>query len=189
MKFTLPAQQIHESQKKLQELILYISLKSESDAHFGKVKLNKLLFFADFLAFKYLGKSITGQDYQALQQGPCPKSMLPVMSAMQDIGDIAIRDSDYYGFKQQRVFSLRRPNLNLFSGGEIALIDELITRNWDKNGTELSDESHEFLGWQLAQKGETIPYEVALLGNRQPTPKEREYGQSLEKLALQVLAA
>src|SRR5947208_1728757 len=136
-------------QKKLQELILYISMKSETDKRFGKVKLNKLLFYADFLAYVYLGESITGQDYQALPQGPCPKCMLPVMEAMKELGEIAIREADYYGFKQQRIFSLRRPDLRPFSGDQIALIDELITRNWTKNGKDLSDESHAFNGWKL----------------------------------------
>ena len=61
-----------ENMEKLRELILYICRASESDEAFGKVKLNKLLFFSDFSAYVDLGQSITRQDYKKLKQGPVP---------------------------------------------------------------------------------------------------------------------
>ena len=52
---------------KLRELVLYIAVLSEGDPAFGKVKLNKLLFFADFTAYLSFGKPITGHEYQKTQ--------------------------------------------------------------------------------------------------------------------------
>ena len=58
----------------------------------------------------------------------------------------------------------------------------------DKNNTEVSDYSHQFMGWQLAELGEDIPYECALVSiNDDLTSEEREYGKGLHNLASQVL--
>ena len=47
----------------------------------------------------------------------------------------------------------------------------------------MSDVSHRFIGWQLAELREAIPYDVALLEVRRPTEEEIEWGRSLEPLA------
>ncbi len=47
---------------KLVELILYIADKCENDPHFGKTKLNKILFFSDMLYYGFFGNAITGVE-------------------------------------------------------------------------------------------------------------------------------
>lgn len=177
-----------EQDAKLRELILLIAIRSEGDEPFGAVKLNKLLFYCDFLAYVNFGKAITEQDYQALPQGPAPRRMRPVLDAMQAEGDIAVRKQDYYGRDQQRTFAQRSPDISKFKFEEIELVDRLIKEFWGKDATTMSIMSHQFLGWKLAGPGETIPYCVALVGSREPTPEERKRGLSLESLARQCLA-
>jgi len=41
-----------------EELVLYFSSRSDDDPKFSATKLNMLIFFADFLAYAYLGKPI-----------------------------------------------------------------------------------------------------------------------------------
>src|SRR5687767_3702503 len=86
---------------KLAELILFIAHRSECDERFGAVKLNKLLFFSDFLAYGRLGSSITGQDYQKLQHGPAPRKLLPVVREMEESGDFAWKERDGYAGRTQ----------------------------------------------------------------------------------------
>lgn len=64
--------------RKRRELILYLASRSEEDPRFSSTKLNKLLFYCDFTAYRQLGQSITGHGYQKLQFGPAPKAMLPI---------------------------------------------------------------------------------------------------------------
>lgn len=172
---------------KLRELILHISLQSDGDRSFGSVKLNKLLFFADFLAYIKYGHSITGEEYQKLQWGPAPRRMKPVLDEMQNDHEIAIRVTDAYSLPQQRPLALREPNLSPFSPQEIALVDRLISQHWGVSGSRISDESHQFIGWQLASVGETIPYEVALVSTRELTEDEIGVGRKLENVAQQSL--
>ena len=70
-------------EQKLRELILLIARSSERDEHFGATKLNKILFYSDFWAYRKLGRSITGEVYRKLEHGPAPKRLLPVVRRME----------------------------------------------------------------------------------------------------------
>lgn len=41
--------------RKMKELILYLASRSEEDPRFSATKLNKLLFYCDFTAYRRLG--------------------------------------------------------------------------------------------------------------------------------------
>ncbi len=164
--------------EKLQNLILYISLKSNGDNTYGKVKLNKLLFHSDFGAFRAFGESITGEPYFALQQGPAPKYMLPTLMAMEEMKLLAIQPQTFYGYPQAKPVALVAPNLDLFTAPQIALVDSVIEQSWGKTAREMTDDSHEFIGWKLASLKEEIPYAVALVGDAS------SYKASSENLAI-----
>ena len=51
--------------RKMKELILYLAARSEDDPRFSSTKLNKLLFYCDFTAYRQLGRSITGHPGSA----------------------------------------------------------------------------------------------------------------------------
>ena len=76
----------------------------------------------------------------------------------------------------------------VFSGEEIWLIERLIKKHWGKTAKQMSRLTHGFLGYKLAKIGETIPYNVALVGWRAPTVEEQKYGIKLELDAAQALA-
>lgn len=173
---------------RLREMILLIAMRSEGDERFGAVKLNKLLFYSDFLAYVHFGESITGQEYQALPRGPAPRRMLPVVNRMIEKAELAIRKHDYYGKDQQRAFAQRPPNIAYFTFEELELMDRVIKMFWGQSATAISNTSHRFPGWKLAKKGETIPYSVALIGEREPTLAERKRGLELEATARGYLA-
>lgn len=173
---------------KLRELILYIAFRSEADERFGKTKLYKLLFHADFLSFLKFGHPITGYEYEALKNGPAPKHIKQLLDEMHG-SQLVIRPTDFYGRIQHKPIWVRKPDIDKkFKAHEIALVDELIQKNWTKTATEMSEESHLFFGWQFAKRGQTIPYSTALVSRRMPTPAEIEHGRSLEPLARERLA-
>lgn len=166
--------------EKLRELILYICLISEGDEAFGSVKLNKLLFFSDFNAYLEYGQPITGQEYQKLKNGPAPRVMLSLLADMQSRNEIVIADRKYHGLPQKKPLALREPELAQFTAQEIALVDQSLYRFRNMNASEISHESHRFLGWQLAREGETIPYETALLDDRELTQQEKSRAKDLD---------
>ena len=172
---------------KLRELVLLIATLSEGDKPFGAVKLNKLLFFADFLAYLNFGESITGHEYQRLPQGPAPRRLLAVVPAFAKPpgpdADVAVRVKDYHGYAQNRPLALRAPDTDVFTDSQIALVEGLVAECWGRSARQMSDLSHNFPGWRLAKNGETIPYQVALVSLREPTMEERRIGVELEGCA------
>jgi len=47
-------------QRRLEELILYIATRTADDESFGRTKLAKVFFYADFVAFGDEGAPLTG---------------------------------------------------------------------------------------------------------------------------------
>jgi Protein of unknown function (DUF4065) len=172
---------LNPKDKKLREVALYLSDKSQGDETFGATKLNKLLFYADFLAYLNFGKPITGQEYFRLPKGPAPRRWVPVRDQMIKDGDLRIKKAEFHGFPQDKPIALRDPDLSDFSGEEIALIAKLVELHRGKTASEISDESHGFIGWKLAAEKETIPYEVVRLRKRPLTEKEHRYAISMAK--------
>lgn len=166
---------------RLKELILHVARQSEADESFGAVKLNKILFAADFDAYIKFGKSITGQDYFALEQGPAPRHLKPVLERMVEEGEAAIREDDFHGYRQRRTFALREADLSQFKSEEIALVDSIIQKLWGRTGANISFASHQFIGWKVAAEREVIPYSVGLVCRRELTKGEQEVARKLEQ--------
>lgn len=57
-----------------------------------KTRLNKLLFYADFLHFKKTGYSISGCSYRAIPYGPVPSHFHELFGLLQDQGYIRIEE-------------------------------------------------------------------------------------------------
>jgi len=169
-----------EGTDKLRELVLYVCTASEGDEAFGSVKLNKLLFYSDFFSYLQHGVSITGQEYQKLKNGPAPRLMLPLLNDMTELEQLAIAERRYYGHPQKKPVALREADLSRFSAQEIAIVSHVLRTFQNYNGMQISEFSHNVLGWQLAEEGETIPYSSVLLRRRELTAQERQWAHDLD---------
>jgi hypothetical protein len=169
---------------KFKELILYIAQQSEGDSTFGATKLNKILFFCDFLSYRAYGDPITGQRYFKLPFGPAPRPLVPVVKELIEEGACIKVQRSHFGLPQETIFAKREANLDVFKPREIALADFVLRQLRDNDATQVSDLSHEFIGWQLAGDREDIPYETIFLGDPRKltlTEEEIQYGQRLSK--------
>lgn len=174
---------------KFRELVLFISERSQGDTAFGITKLNKLLFFSDFIAYRAFGESITGARYQKLDWGPAPRPLVPMLERLEQQGDITTVKTNYFGRVQDRVVPKRPPVLDRFSAREIDLVAQIIDGLWGSNANEVSGIAHKFVGWRAANMHEDIPYETILIANRpEVTESIRRRGVELEPLAKRFLA-
>jgi hypothetical protein len=151
--------------RKTKELILYLAAKSEADPRFSATKLNKLLFYCDFTAYRRLGRSITGHSYWKLQFGPAPKAMLPILNQMQQDGDCDEIKKDYFGREQRWVRARRSSEISAFSSEELRMADQIVEELWESSAVEVSDLAHDFIGWKAAVLNEVIPYETVFVGD------------------------
>lgn len=154
---------------KMKEMIVYIADRSALDDRFGATKLNKILFYADFIAYKELGKPITGSPYQRLRNGPAPVKLLPAQDALVMEGRVSVETRAFHGWTQKVTKAKTPANLKEFSEPELQIVNDVIESLWKETATGVSDMSHEFIGWKLARNGEEIPYCVALVKAPDPT--------------------
>lgn len=167
---------------KFKELVLYIAEKSVEDPMFGATKLNKILFFADFLAYGGFGKPITGATYQRLDRGPAPVQLLPVQRELVDEGSAVVIERKYFNYPQKRLMPLREADLSAFSAEQISLVDGIIEALRHHSAAEVSFLSHvNVLGWQIAGEREEIPYEAVFLSAEPLTPADIRRGQELAR--------
>ena len=116
-----------DGEARLRELILYVAAKCQGDPRFGATKLNKILWWSDFLAYGQRGRPITGVEYMRLAQGPVPKRYLPVSQWMQQAGELGISVvATRGGYEQKRPVALRAAKLDVFSADDIAIVDQVI---------------------------------------------------------------
>ena len=164
---------------KFKELILHIAARSFEDQYFGATKLNKLLYFADFLSYEERGLPITGASYQRLNQGPAPKEILQAIRELEAENKAEQFERRVYGKKQRRLIPKVEADLSAFKAEEIALVDGIIDKFKSMSATELSHLTHQIPGWQIAQDRETIPYPSVFLAWDPPTPRDLARGREL----------
>jgi len=155
----------HADDPRMRELILYLATRSDSDWRFSTAKLTQLLFLCDFSAYRRLGRSISGQTYQKLRVGPSPIDLLSRLEQMLAEGDCAEIEAPHFGHPHKKLVARRPPDLAVFTPEELALADQIVADLWESDAKEVSELSHDFIGWKAAELGETIPYETVLVGD------------------------
>jgi hypothetical protein len=152
----------------------------QTDESFGMVKLNKIMFNAEFHMYSRTGDPITGADYQALEQGPALRRMVPLVIELEQETALAIKHESVGELTRNRPIALRTPDLGWFTADELSQIETGITEAWGKSAKDMSEVSHEFVGWKLSRIGETIPYETVFAMKPRPlTERERQIGHEL----------
>jgi uncharacterized phage-associated protein len=132
-----------QSYDKLKNIILYFIDKCEG---VFTTKMNKLLFYADFLSYKSRGVGISGLAYKAIQYGPVPSQWDVVYGLMDDINHEIIEFPS--GNSGEILFSEMQPDLNLFSEGEINTLDAVLRRFKNHTANDISQTSHQEDAWK-----------------------------------------
>ncbi len=176
---------------KFQELVLYVAQQSEGDPNFGKTKLNKILFFVDFLGYGIFGRSVTGATYQRRDFGPVPREIAAARRALLDQGAATIEFQRRFNYPQERLIAKRGANLSVFSPDERRLVDDVIHELWRHSAISVSALTHREMGWRFADDREVIPYNTVFLSARGLTATDEAHGRyyALHRDALATPAA
>ncbi|MEA3029120.1 MAG: hypothetical protein QOG13_445 [Sphingomonadales bacterium] len=172
---------VPKGRQKFRELIVYVSAKCETDPSFGATKLNKILFYADMTAFERFGEPLTGEAYLRLDRGPAPMTLLPVRRGLVAEGAIRVDERQTMGnHTQKRLVALRSADTDLFTQGELRIVDEIINDLWGKTADEVSRDSHR-IAWHALGEREMIPYEAAFLSDELPTAHDISEARELNE--------
>lgn len=159
-KFDLPG-----GEGRLREMVLYVCERCAEAKRFGKVKLNKILWRADFTAFAERGLPVTGRSYIKLAAGPAPAEMPPMLAEMESKGLIVFERRELSNdYVEERPRALVEPSLRLFSPDDLRFIDSAISFYWNKSATQASELSHRIM-WRSRSFEDPIPYEAVYLSD------------------------
>ena len=169
-------------QGRFDEVVIYVATRLGPEAALGRVKLAKLLMHSDFMAYRLLGRSITGATYEKWEHGHLPRELVMTEKDLQTQGTIRIESEKYYGKTLKRITAHREPRMADFSDEEIEIIESAIHAFGHESATYLSHLSHQELGWRLAGYREEIPYNTVFLSYVGPSDEDVRRGEELASL-------
>ncbi|MDR1975256.1 MAG: SocA family protein [Bacteroidales bacterium] len=141
--------------KKALNAVLYIASNlKRSDFH----KIFKILYFADRNHLSDYGRSITGDTYIAMDDGPVPSNLYDIFKSVR--GDGFFKDNGEFSllFKVvswDLIKPLKEPNLDHLSKTDMHYIDQALKEYGDMSWDEVREKSHDY-AWRNTAKNTPI---------------------------------
>jgi len=149
------------SLEKFTEMVVYFSEQMQP----FKTKMNKLLFYADFLMFKQSCFSISGVRYNAIDMGPVPNNFQSIFEYLANNDEIDVFYTQFdQGYTGERFVPRKdRPfNSGWFSESELQVLSKVTAAFKTTSTTEMIELSHLEEAWKKNEKNkQTISYEYA----------------------------
>jgi uncharacterized phage-associated protein len=146
-----------QSVDKLKNILLYYI--EQGDGVFF-TKMNKLLFYTDFLAYRLTGKGMTGLCYKAIAHGPVPLHWDRVYSFYNDIDQEIVQYPD--GRAGTKLVSKLSPDKSYFTEDELEMLEYIHQRFKKESPTQISETSHQEEAWkQYLNSDRLISFEMA----------------------------
>jgi transcriptional regulator with XRE-family HTH domain len=124
-------------------------------------KMNKLLFYADFLNYKRTGYSISGMTYQAIPRGPVPQRYDGLYG---NVSDIVERKDEYFpnDVSGERFIGTVEFDPTDFNDEEIKTLEKVINRFKNTPTKDIELISHDEPAWHENEKTRNlISYQYA----------------------------
>lgn len=140
--------------RKVEEMVKFFAANGS-----GITKLNKMMFYGDFLHFKRHGISISGLRYQAIHYGPVPVHYSTVYDNIPGLEKSVQLEGD---LERITYYSSSEADMSVFSPNEKASLEAVEQLLGGLTTSEIVELSHKENAWQdhYAQK-EIIPYSDA----------------------------
>lgn len=173
MRISVPQEKVD----KFREVLLYILNKVGAKPNVGQTVIYKLLYFMDFDYYELYEEQLIGAKYQKNHYGPTPMEFAKIVQQMEKDGDLTEVKNKYFEHSQTKYLARRAPNLSVLSAQELQVIEDVLCRLSDKNGSEISAYSHGDVPWLATEEGQVIDYDLAFYRN--PPYSQRQYTEDV----------
>jgi uncharacterized phage-associated protein len=135
--------------KKFTEMVVYFTM--EAQPQLWKTKINKMLFYADFLNFKKAAVSISGCRYRAIDMGPVPNNFNSLFDYIAENDHI---DIDAIPFPNGSIGEQFLPNKtrklddSVLSSTERETLNEVVEKFKKVKTNQIIDLSHKEEVWE-----------------------------------------
>jgi len=144
------------SLSRLKNIMLYILNRCDE---VWCTKMNKLLFYVDFLSYRERGMAMTGLSYKAIDFGPVPDRWDRVYSEFSEVKQELRQVGDFVG---SVLTASQEADMSVFSDDDIKILDTVCSSFGSKTSREISRMSHEEKAWIAHHTNhERIPFSEA----------------------------
>lgn len=146
---------------KFTEMVVFFSEKIEP----FKTKMNKLLFYADFLMFRKSCFSISGVRYKAINMGPVPNNFNSIFEYLVNTGKIEILYTQFpkgYIGEQCKTKNGRSFKEDIFTEKELDVLYTVADKFKNTTTSDMISISHKEEAWKQNEKNKNeISYQYA----------------------------
>jgi uncharacterized phage-associated protein len=147
---------------RFREAVAYIAWKMKDDPSFGRVKLAKTLFYADFEWYAGEGEPLTGATYHHWPYGPFPPILYEVEAELERAGHAKRLHPEFEG-NEARLIATHPPEAPHLEDWHKQFLDLKMREVAEHPTWKVSDLSHEHPAWRFTAPKEEIPYAAALV--------------------------
>jgi uncharacterized phage-associated protein len=145
---------------KYKNAILYFS-KYCNNQYLGVTKLNKLLYYLDFISYRDRKTLVTNDVYVHKEYGPVPARVDDVLGELRESGDLDIRNIPYGdGYKAEFVVKTD-PDLSVFNNDEKVLLTKICKEFALWSTSKIVNQTHLEAPWFFSDPYEKVDYEYA----------------------------
>ena len=146
------------SLSRLKNIMLYILNRCDE---VWCTKMNKLLFYTDFMSYRERGMAMSGLSYRAIDFGPVPERWNRVYSEFPEVRQELRQVGDFVG---SVLIASAEPDYTMFTDAELKVLDSICTHFSKMSSREISRISHDEDAWlNHHEKHEHIPFDDAYM--------------------------
>lgn len=146
--------------EKYREALLYF-IKNCNNKYLGSTKLNKLMYYLDFISFRDRQVSVTGDQYIHKDYGPVPDRVDNELFFLKKSSDLEIEISRYLDGFTTSFRVKREPEMSVFDQYEQDLLKNICAEfiNWSTD--KIVSQTHLEAPWFYSKPFEEVDYRYA----------------------------
>jgi uncharacterized phage-associated protein len=147
----------HPDGEKVVNMIAYFATRCPQAT---KMKISKLMYYADKTHLNLYGRPISGDAYIRMKFGPVPSMGLNLMRHTAYFEDVSELFDQKIEVKGVAVRPLQEFDRNVFSRSDMAIMDRILDELGERTAGDLSDLSHGEAAWNKAEMNRKIDFEL-----------------------------
>ncbi|MFC1627461.1 Panacea domain-containing protein [Patescibacteria group bacterium] len=146
---------------KYKNAVLYFSANC-NNSHLGRVKLNKLFYYLDFISYRDRGKSVTGDVYIHEDFGPVPQKIEEIVSKLKKDSELVVEFDPEYKTAGKYFFKNKKsPKLKSFDAYEKDLLKKICKFFFTWSTSKIITQTHLEAPWFYSEIFDVVDYKYA----------------------------
>lgn len=146
--------------EKYKNAILFF-LNNCNNNYLGRTKLNKLLYYLDFISFRDKKISVTGDMYSHLNYGPVPDNVESILMDMVSGKIIKVSETSSDDRVKYSFSTAKQPDMSKFSDYEKRLLADIASEFEPWTTQKIVDQTHLEAPWLFSKPYEKVDYKYS----------------------------